>query len=448
MMLQQMLESQSVVVASFATSELIIPPTPPLRIISVQEEDIFCVFESLSEVSFWSEQKTMVLRGSVVLLLWSPEAFGMSGVVRRGPLRRLGLFRRRTERSQLATLKIHYLHEDVDRDLHESEDVVSFGKRDPARYVRELWVAKVTEDASSRRSSLRSRVGTGVGLGILFTLWIFSNDAIFALGMGLQAMLAQLEYFRMAIASGAMPARRIVLCSSAAMLWAACAAPNIHELVFPLAGTWIMLWLLLMRPNCSSINDISATLMGLFYTAYLPSWWVRLRCSDAWSGSPPLAGLGLPPVVATLLAPHASAAIATWWTCLAVASADIGAYFGGKRFGKRSLKAIGLGAAAKASPNKTIEGAISGFMASALVSGLAAAVMRWPYPLLLGPAYGLLLSMVALVGDLTASMLKRDGHFKDFGDLLPGHGGLLDRLDGFIFVAPVAFIVLTKIMVL
>jgi phosphatidate cytidylyltransferase len=59
--------------------------------------------------------------------------------------------------------------------------------------------------------------------------------------------------------------------------------------------------------------------------------------------------------------------------------------------------------------------------------------------------YGAGVATVALVGDLTASMLKRDGHVKDFGNVFPGHGGILDRLDGFIFVAPLAFCVLPRL---
>ena len=73
---------------------------------------------------------------------------------------------------------------------------------------------------------------------------------------------------------------------------------------------------------------------------------------------------------------------------------------------------------------------------------LGARLMRWRCWPLSGALYGTLISMVALVGDLTASMLKRDGGVKDFGNFLPGHGGLLDRLDGFIFAAPVAYMLL------
>mmetsp|Transcript_33277 Transcript_33277/g.106224 ORF Transcript_33277/g.106224 Transcript_33277/m.106224 type:complete len:409 (+) Transcript_33277:80-1306(+) len=398
------------------------------------------------------------------LLLWAPAAWGLVVEMKSGPLRRL---RRRATVEKVH--EIHYLHEDVDRDLKWYTELEP-KRKDVFSYLRELWVAETpeqlkaaaaasrgngrtqtptqtkdaaAESAAATKKKLASRVRTGVACGVLFTMWIFSSDSLYALGLAAQCCVAQLEYFRMAIASGASPARRIVLCSSVAMLWAACAFPGVHELIFPLAGTWIMLWLLLMRPNCSSITDISTTLMGLFYCAYLPSWWVRLRCSPLWQGPPPWQGSPL--VLKPLLAPTATAAVATWWTCLGIAVSDIGAYFGGKTFGKRTLKSIGLGAAAKASPNKTIEGAVSGVASSATVATVGAFCMRWKYPLLLGPAYGVLLSLVALVGDLTASMLKRDSAVKDFGDLLPGHGGLLDRLDGFIFVAPMAFILLPRL---
>ncbi|KAH8075067.1 hypothetical protein JL721_1058 [Aureococcus anophagefferens] len=303
-------------------------------------------------------------------------------------------------------------------------------------YVGELWRADEASTARSdvvevgRGTTLATRVTTGVGLGLLFTYWTMVPNWAFALGMLLQALVAQLEYFRMAIIRGARPARRIVMAASIAAMAVAAGAPALHELVFPVGATWMMLWLCLMRKHASSIQDISTSLMGLFYTAYLPSFWVRLRCAPEWTmAAANLAPEGALASVAAAAAAHVpllrhAGAQAVWWTALTVAVSDIGAYFGGKRFGRHSLAALGLGAAAEASPNKTIEGAISGFAAAGLCFGLGARAMGWPLWPLSGVGFGVTIAMLALLGDLTASMLKRDAGVKDFGHLFPATAAL------------------------
>jgi phosphatidate cytidylyltransferase len=65
--------------------------------------------------------------------------------------------------------------------------------------------------------------------------------------------------------------------------------------------------------------------------------------------------------------------------------------------------------------------------------------MQWPYWFLAGTLYGLMLSGIAFVGDLTVSMMKRDAKLKDTGNIFPGHGGLLDRIDSYMFTAPASF---------
>lgn len=119
-------------------------------------------------------------------------------------------------------------------------------------------------------------------------------------------------------------------------------------------------------------------------------------------------------------------------------AADTGAYFAGRRFGRHKL-------AVAISPGKTVEGALGGAALAAvwaLVAGL------WLFDLH-GAALALLLGLsmlvvaASIVGDLTESLFKRSAGVKDSGQLLPGHGGLLDRIDGVLAAAPVMAIGLT-----
>ena len=73
-------------------------------------------------------------------------------------------------------------------------------------------------------------------------------------------------------------------------------------------------------------------------------------------------------------------------------------------------------------------------------------VQKWPLWPLTGAIHGTLLALLGLLGDLTASMLKRDAGLKDFGDLLPEHGGVLDRVDSFIWSAPYSWLVCTTVI--
>jgi phosphatidate cytidylyltransferase len=72
--------------------------------------------------------------------------------------------------------------------------------------------------------------------------------------------------------------------------------------------------------------------------------------------------------------------------------------------------------------------------------------MRWPYWVWTGAAHGIMLGLIGLIGDLTASMLKRDAGIKDFGDLIPEHGGILDRVDSFIWTAPYSWLVISALI--
>ena len=107
---------------------------------------------------------------------------------------------------------------------------------------------------------------------------------------------------------------------------------------------------------------------------------------------------------------------------------DVCALFTGMYFGKHKLNE-------RVSPKKTIEGAIGGWAGGAIVSFLYALLFKFFYmsPIFIGLC-SLVLPIVSQIGDLAFSLIKRHFGIKDFSDLIPGHGGLLDRLDSLIFV--------------
>jgi phosphatidate cytidylyltransferase len=110
-----------------------------------------------------------------------------------------------------------------------------------------------------------------------------------------------------------------------------------------------------------------------------------------------------------------------------IAAADVGAYFGGRAFGRHKLAPL-------VSPGKTWEGFFAGMLAAGAASWAGASVFG--LPVLPWLAVGVLVALVSVAGDLVESMFKRHAGLKDSGGLLPGHGGVLDRIDGFTAAAP------------
>lgn len=112
---------------------------------------------------------------------------------------------------------------------------------------------------------------------------------------------------------------------------------------------------------------------------------------------------------------------------------DAGAYFVGLKFGKHKLAPV-------VSPNKTIEGVLGGLAAAMVGMLIYTVILDWPLKLDvnygLALLYGLIGSLVGTFGDLCFSIIKRQTGIKDYGNLIPGHGGALDRLDSLTLVAP------------
>lgn len=130
-----------------------------------------------------------------------------------------------------------------------------------------------------------------------------------------------------------------------------------------------------------------------------------------------------------------------WYTILAAWGTDVCAYAVGRRIGKHKFSKI--------SPNKSIEGCISGTLGAIILSIIYTIVLNKYFNFninyLIIAGISLLLSLVGQIGDFSASSIKRFSGVKDFSNLIPGHGGMLDRFDSLIFIAPFAYFLLMLI---
>eukprot|EP00271_Cylindrocystis_brebissonii_P007540 TRINITY_DN21104_c0_g1_i1.p1 TRINITY_DN21104_c0_g1~~TRINITY_DN21104_c0_g1_i1.p1 ORF type:complete len:557 (+),score=109.86 TRINITY_DN21104_c0_g1_i1:484-2154(+) len=176
-------------------------------------------------------------------------------------------------------------------------------------------------------------------------------------------------------------------------------------------------------------SQIGWLLFGLFYCGYLPCFWVKVRL-----GLLPIPMIsGASPWLAVLSAcpKWTVGGAATWLSVSTVIAADSFAYVGGKLLGHTPLCAI--------SPKKTWEGAASGLIGSVLM--LVALSVRWGWPFSVPSVVtlGVLVFVTSVLGDLFESVLKRDAGAKDSGHLIPGHGGVLDRVDSYIFTGAVVY---------
>ncbi|MGY1445985.1 phosphatidate cytidylyltransferase [Pseudomonas chlororaphis] len=128
------------------------------------------------------------------------------------------------------------------------------------------------------------------------------------------------------------------------------------------------------------------------------------------------------------------------WLIMAVMvlvwGADIGAYFSGKAFGKRKL-------APQVSPGKSWEGVYGGLLLSLVITAVVGLVVDWSVgQIILGLLGAAIVVFISVVGDLTESMFKRQAGIKDSSNLLPGHGGVLDRIDSLTAAIPVFAVLL------
>lgn len=296
-------------------------------------------------------------------------------------------------------------------------------------------VAASASEAQQKEQKTRqfvNRVVFGVALGLLGGAVVAVGSVPFLLVVILVTYQATREYYGFitskGIAKGMAPPPPLisvlttVLCTSIALV--AYIYHGRSGTVLAVAA-FLLLVLQVVASKRPKFAQLASSLFGLFYCGWLPSFWVKLRMLSAPAPLVPFTSW------ITSFASWNVGLVVTFTTVACVIAADTGAYFVGKNLGRTKLTDI--------SPKKTVEGAAGG-----LASSIAAAVglwkiTKWPATPLAAAGLGVLVFFCSLFGDLIESIMKRDAGMKDSGDLIPGHGGLLDRIDSYMFTGAVTY---------
>ena len=258
---------------------------------------------------------------------------------------------------------------------------------------------------------------------------VYFGDWALAIVLSVLAALAAWELFRMARETGALPLEPAGI-ALAALLPIAVHAQRLGIYTLSLTAVVAMVLLLfastiwLRGPAGKPLSSVAITAFGVMY-AGLFSYIYALRYHDYAIGAAAGTALVFLPIFLT-------------WTT------DVGAYVFGRMFGRKKLMP-------SVSPGKTVEGAVGGLGLTIVICLLYVRFILMPFALLGLTIQGAVLfavvvSIAAQTGDLAESLLKREAGVKDSSRILPGHGGILDRFDGVLFVMPVAFLLLGRLL--
>ena len=258
---------------------------------------------------------------------------------------------------------------------------------------------------------------------------IYFGDWALAIVLSVLAALAAWEFFRLARETGALPLEPAGI-ALAALLPIAVHAQRLGVYSLSLTAVVAMILVLfsstiwLRGPLGKPLSSVSITAFGILY-AGLFSYIYALRYHDYAVGA--LAGTVLVSLPILL----------TW-------STDVGAYAFGRLFGKKKLIPA-------VSPGKTVEGAVGGLGLTIVICLLYVRFLLMPYAQLGltmqgAVLFAIVMSVAAQTGDLAESLLKREAGVKDSSRIIPGHGGILDRFDSILFVMPIAFLLLGRLL--
>ena len=265
-----------------------------------------------------------------------------------------------------------------------------------------------------------TRLITGFIMGIVFFSAILLGGLPLLLAMLAFVVFGSNEYVKILKNKGFTPSLKIILLAD--FTYAITAYFNridLIPLIITISCVSAFMWVL-FRGRQPYIANVATTILGFVYGGWLPLYFINLR------------DLGTTPYYYGFLK-MSSIGDGLWFVVMlffCVLFTDTGCYYFGTKFGKHKLAPV-------ISPNKTIEGAIGGGIVAVLSSLFIGWLIgiEWYHSLI----FGVLITFFAQIGDLCESLIKRDAGVKDSSDMLPGHGGILDRSDSYILSIPVAY---------
>ena len=257
-----------------------------------------------------------------------------------------------------------------------------------------------------------------IGLPIVALILIYGNIYVIDVLFALVALIAIHEYFN-SFKEKHKPVKWLgyLSCALIAFLHVIPGEYYLITLALSICVSIALLFIQVVFSNMkTTITDIMITLFGMLYVVFLLSFIALLHGIQ-------------------------NGKYLIWFILIAAWGTDTCAYFVGCKFGKHKFSRI--------SPKKSIEGCIGGTVGSMILALLYAFALNKLVGLEISYIYiapiAFALSILSQIGDLSASSIKRTMGIKDFGNLIPGHGGMLDRIDSIIFIAPFAYFLLTLI---
>lgn len=255
-----------------------------------------------------------------------------------------------------------------------------------------------------------------LGFPLVLAILLVGNKIFVDVALSIIAILSISEYFN-AISKVANPVKWVGYLSCFSIAFIHIIPAEYLNMVVTLAVPSVIIILfahVIITDMKTTFKDIAYTFIGIFYVVFFIMFVAFIDGME-------------------------NGKILIWYAILAAWGTDIFAFFAGRTFGKHKFS--------KVSPKKTIEGCVGGTLGAVILmiiyTFFVNKYLQMNYSYVYISIMGIILSILGQIGDFAASSIKRFVDIKDYSNLIPGHGGMLDRIDSLIFLAPFAYALFT-----